>query len=145
MKLVCRIIWKSPAQLNFSTSMYYCSGSFLIYNHILMNTRADLALYAHNGQLTVVVEIENKLGTSRKWATHTRRNILAHGGSFNVDYFLIITPDRLYMWKNGGTELARIPPTCEVDMESEFVLYFETAGLDSSHVSSHAFELLVAT
>ena len=125
--------------------MYYCSESFLIYNHILMNTRADLALYAHNGQLTVVVEIENKLGTSRKWATHTRRNILAHGGSFNVDYFLIITPDRLYMWKNGGTELARIPPTCEVDMESEFVLYFETAGLDSSHVSSHAFELLVAT
>ena len=110
-----------------------------------MNTRANLALYAHNGQLTVVVEIKNKLGTSRKWATQTRRNILAYGGSFNVDYFLIVTPDRLYMWKNAGTELARIPPTYEADMESEFALYFETAGLDSSHVSGYVFELLVAT
>ena len=70
---------------------------------------------------------------------------MAHGGSFNVDYFLTVTPDRLYMWKNVGTEISRIPPTYEADMESEFALYFETAGLDSSHVSGHAFELLVTT
>ena len=49
------------------------------------------------------------------------------------------------MWKNGGTELARIPLTYGADMESEFALYFETAGLDSSNVSGYVFELLVAT
>ena len=49
------------------------------------------------------------------------------------------------MWKNGGTELARIPPTYGADTESEFALYFETAGLDSSNVSGYVFELPVAT
>ena len=108
-----------------------------------MNTRVDIALYARNGQLTVVVEIKNILGTSRTWATQTRRNILAHGGSCDVVYFLIVTPDRLYLWKNAGTDPAQIPPTYEVDMKLEFAPYFESAGLEPNHIRGHAFELLV--
>ncbi len=108
-----------------------------------MNTRVDIALYARNGQLTVVVEIKNSLGTSRTWATQTRRNILAHGGSCDVIYFLIVTPDRLYLWKNAGTNPAQIPPTYEADMQLEFAPYFESAGLDPNHIRGHAFDLLV--
>ncbi len=108
-----------------------------------MNTRVDIALYARNGQLTVVVEIKNILGTSRTWATQTRRNILAHGGSCDVIYFLIVTPDRLYLWKNAGTNPAQIPPTYEVDMQLEFAPYFKSAGLEPNHIRGHAFELLV--
>ena len=108
-----------------------------------MNTRVDIALYARNGQLMVVVEIKNILGTSRTWATQTRRNILTHGGSCDVIYFLIVTPDRLYLWKNAGTNPAQIPPTYEVDMQLEFAPYFKSAGLDPNHIRGHAFELLV--
>ena len=118
---------------------------FELHSVPLMNTPVDLALYARNGQLTVIVEIKYILGTSRTWATKTRRNILAHGQSCNVAIFLIITPDRLFLWKNTGTNPAQIPPTYEVDMQSEFAPYFESTGLDPNHIRRHAFELLVGT
>ena len=43
-----------------------------------MYARADLALYNSHGRLTGIVEIKNKMGTSREWAARTRRNMLAH-------------------------------------------------------------------
>lgn len=109
-----------------------------------MFTRADLTLYDRSGRLTAVAEIKNKLGTSREWAAQTRRNILAHGGSSNADFFLLVTPDRLYLWKDSGTDPVRVAPTFEADTRQEFAPYFESSGVDPGHVSGHAFELLVA-
>ena len=110
-----------------------------------MLTRTDLALYDRSGRLTAVAEIKNKLGTSGEWAAQTRRNILAHGEPCNADFFLLVTPDRLYLWKGRGTDPAQIvPPTFEADTLQEFAPYFESAEVDPQHVSGHAFELLVA-
>jgi len=109
-----------------------------------MASRADLALYDRNGQLTAVAELKNKLGTSREWATQLRRNILAHGGYYSADFFLLVTPDRLYVWKNAGTAPALIPPTYEIDTQPIFAPYFKSAGVTHGHVSGHAFELIVA-
>jgi len=105
---------------------------------------ADLALYDRNGQLTAVAEVKNKLGTSREWATQLRRNILAHGRPYNVDFFLLVTPDRLYLWKNAGPTPLLIRPTYETDAQPIFAPYFERAGVDPHHVSGHAFALIVA-
>lgn len=104
----------------------------------------DLALYDRSGRLTAVAEIKNKLGTSREWAAQTRRNIFAHGELCSADFFLLVTPDRLYLWKNTGADPVQIPPTFEADTQKEFAPYFESAGVDPHHVSGQAFELLVA-
>ncbi len=110
-----------------------------------MFNRWDLALYDHSGRLTAVAEIKNKLGTSLEWAAQTRRNILAHGGPSNADYFLLVTPDRLYLWKGAGTDSAQVvPPTFEADTRQEFAPYFQSADVDPRQISGHAFELLVA-
>ena len=109
-----------------------------------MSSSADLALYDRNGQLTAVAEVKNKLGTSRAWATQLRRNILAHGGHYNVAFFLLVTPDRLYLWKNAGPTPLLIQPTYETDAQPIFAPYFERAGVDPHNVSGHAFELIVA-
>ena len=109
-----------------------------------MSVSSDLALYDRSGRLTAVAEIKNRLGTSDEWAARTRRNILAHGGFCNADFFLLITPDRLYLWKDAGTEPAEVPPTYVTDTQSEFEPYFERAGVDPHSVSGAAFELLVA-
>ncbi len=109
-----------------------------------MYTHTDLALYDRSGRLTAVAEIKNKLGTSREWAAQTRRNILAHGESYSADFFLLVTPDRLYLWKEAGADPVRVLPTFEADIQEEFVPYFESAGVNPLHVSGHAFELLVA-
>ena len=103
----------------------------------------DLALYDRSDRLAAIAEIKNRLGTSHEWAARTRRNILAHGGAWDADFFLLVTPDRLYLWKEAGTESAEVPPTYVADTESEFEPYFKRAGVEPRSVSGAAFEMLV--
>ena len=112
---------------------------------LTMYARADLALYDPGGQLVALAEVKNKRGTSREWAAKTRRNLLALGGFGDADFFLLVTRDRLYLWKDAGTDPVELPPTHEVDAEETLSPYFERAGIDPGNVGGHAFELIVAT
>ncbi len=93
-----------------------------------MSPRADLALYDRDGQLTVAVEVKNKLGTSAEWAAKLRRNLLAHGGFYGGSFFLLVTPDRVYLWKGAGAEPDLSPPPYEIDATPLFASYFTRAG-----------------
>ena len=110
-----------------------------------MYVRADLALYDPGGRLAALAEVKNKRGTSSEWAAKTRRNLLALGGFGDAKFFLLVTRDRLYLWKDAGTDPVELPPTHEVEAEATFAPYFERAGIDSRNVGGHAFELIVAT
>ena len=96
-----------------------------------MSSYADLALYNRNGQLTAIAEVKNKPGTSREWATQLRRNILAHSGHSKADFFLLVTPDRLYLWKNADTTSTLIQPHYAINAEPIFAPYFDRAGVDA--------------
>jgi hypothetical protein len=109
-----------------------------------MSVYADFALYDRNGRLIAVAEVKNKAGTSREWAARLRRNILAHGGFHGADFFLLVTPDKLYLWKGAGAEPAVVQPALEVDAQPIFEPYFERAGVNPTDVSGRAFELIVA-
>jgi hypothetical protein len=106
---------------------------------------ADIALFDSSGQLRTLVEIKKKLGTSREWAAKLRRNLLAHGSFGSVEFFLIVTPDRLYVWKDAGGEPIPIEPTYEIDAHSILEPYASRAGLDPATVSNPAFELIVTS
>lgn len=108
-----------------------------------MFPRADLALYDRNGQLTALAEIKNKTGTSREWATELRRNMLAHGGFQSVPYFLLVTPDRLYVWKDAGTKPVSVQPAYVAETPSLLQPYFERTRVAPATVSGPAFELIV--
>jgi hypothetical protein len=105
---------------------------------------ADLALYDRDGRLIAVAEVKNKQGTSREWAAKFRRNMLVHGGYSQADFFLLVTPDRLYIWKNAGITPTLVQPTYELDAQPLFAPYFERAGVNPSDISGQAFELVVA-
>ena len=104
---------------------------------------ADLAIFDRSGQIAAVAEVKRRLGTSCDWAAQVRRNLVAHDIRCLADYFLLITPDRLYLWKDAGTNPDKVPPTHEADMQPEFARYFEGAGIDPDNISEAAFELLV--
>ena len=104
---------------------------------------ADIAIFDRSGQIAAVAEIKRQLGTSRDWAAQLRRNLLAHGIRRVGDYFLLITPERLYLWKDAGKNPEKVPPTHEADMRPEFARYFESAGIDPDSISGAAFKLLV--
>lgn len=108
-----------------------------------MLPQADLALYDRDDRLIAVAEVKTKLGTSREWAAQLRRNILAHGGFRAADFFLVVTPDRLYVWKGAGNEPAIVPPTYEMDTRPILEPYFEGTSVDADSISGPAFELVV--
>ena len=110
-----------------------------------MFSYADLALYNRHGRLTAVAEVRNKRGTSGAWAAKLRRNMLAHGEFPHVDFFLIVTPDRLYVWKGAGDASAHLQPAYEIDAEPIFQPYFERAGVAPGEVRGDAFELVAAS
>jgi hypothetical protein len=109
-----------------------------------MSPCVDLALYDRDGQLAAVAEVKNKVGTSREWAAKLRRNILAHGGFPATDFFLLVTPDRLYLWRKAGGEPAQVEPTYEADAHPLLEPYFPRTGVNPPEVSGNAFELVVA-
>lgn len=109
-----------------------------------MSIRADLSLYDSDGRLTALAEVKNRTGTSGKWAAKTRRNLLAHGLGCGSDYFLLITPDRLYAWKGAGSNPSEVWPMFEADTEPTFAPYFHHAGIVPGRASGQAFELVVA-
>ena len=69
--------------------------------------------------------------------------MLAHADFGSADVFLLVTPDRLYLWKEAGLSPVPVPPTYEADTTTEFAPYFESVGVNPGDVSGHAFELVV--
>lgn len=94
-----------------------------------MAFRADLSLYDANGCLAAVAEVKNRTGTSGEWAAKNRRNLLAHGFGWGSGFFLLITPDRLYAWKDAGDDPVEVPPMYEADVATTFATYLNDAGL----------------
>jgi hypothetical protein len=112
-----------------------------------MATRPDFVLYDRHGRLAAIVEIKAKRGTSSRWAAEYRRNLLAYEAFQHAPFFLLITPDRLYLWKEAprtaGAESLPIPPDLALDAKSLFRRYLERTGLKMEAVSGQAFELIV--
>lgn len=107
-----------------------------------MSIPTDVALYDSGGQLVAFVQFCNKRGTSRAWATEFRRNILAHGGFPQARFFLFITPDRIYLWKNAASAGPEVEPDFEIDAIPIFKPYLKR--LRRKVISSEAFELLAS-
>ena len=104
----------------------------------------DLAVNNRNGQLTLVVEVKNKIGVSPEWAASLRRNLLAHGTLPTAPYLLIAFPDTFYLWTDHETSLEVIAPDYIVDARSIMQPYLERAGFAADQISGQSLELIVS-
>jgi hypothetical protein len=103
----------------------------------------DFGAYNKNDELVLVVEAKSKPGSSPEWAAQLRRNILAHGVYANPKYFLLVVPDRFYLWNNGGTDRIGKKPTYIVDAGPSLKPYFEQAGVKPEQLDGRTFETIV--
>ncbi len=110
-----------------------------------MSTRWDLATYDRDNQLVLVAEVKSKLDAPPEWAARLRRNILAHGTFPNAPYFLMVFPDRFYLWKNTDSNHELIEPTYVIDARPVLQPYFDQAGITADQVSGQSLELIVAS
>jgi hypothetical protein len=93
------------------------------------------------GRRTAVVEAKRRLGTDSRWAAQYWRNLRERRSIPSSDYFALIVPDRLYIWKSSAPPDA---PPFEVDARPVLAPYFERVGVGPGQIEPMAFELLVS-
>lgn len=112
-----------------------------------MGTQPDFTLYDRFGRLAAVIEVRANRGTSSQWAADFRRNLRGLEAFRYPPFFLLVTPDRLYLWKEGtrtgGPDSSPVPPDYEVFARPLFEPYLQDAHLKLDDVNAPGFELLV--
>lgn len=108
-----------------------------------MAVRPDLALYDRDERLVAVVEVKGRLGTSEDWAAQFHRNLLSLGMP-GAPFFLLATPDRLYLWTGEASPSGKDRPSFVVDARPILGPFFQRARIKPEEVSPHVLEFVVA-
>jgi hypothetical protein len=104
----------------------------------------DLAVENQNGQLILIVEVKIKNNVSSEWAKRYRRNLMARYTFPKAPYFLMVFPERIYLWtKHDKNSTDDSEPNYSIDAKSIFQPYFDRAGIKAEEISGHSFQLIV--
>jgi len=109
------------------------------------DSRWDLSVDNRNGQLTLVVEIKRKINVSPEWAAKLRQNIFAHGTFAKAPYFLMVFPDKFYLWSNAEAYQDQSKPTYTINASPILQPYFERAGVAAEQISEASLELIITS
>lgn len=110
-----------------------------------MSTNWDLTIYNRANQLALAVEVKNRLDAPPEWAARLRRNILAHDTFPNAPYFLMVFPDRFYLWKDTAAHHEPTEPTYVIDARPVLQPFYDQSGVAADQVSEQSLELMVAS
>jgi hypothetical protein len=105
----------------------------------------DLSLDNRNGQLALAVEVKRKTNVSPEWAAKLRQNILAHGTFPKAPYFLMVFPDKFYLWSNAEADQLQSEPTYTIDASPILQPYFERAGVTVDQIGGASLELVITS
>lgn len=101
-----------------------------------MSSHPDIVIHSSDGKLQLVVEIKNIANTDAAWATHYRRNMLAHQVIPISPYFLLVAADRMYLWTDSAST-PTAAPSVEGDTKAVLARYlpaqlasFSPSGLE---------------
>lgn len=117
-----------------------------------MVRRSDIAVYAPDGTLQLVVEVKNRPGASSDWAARMLRNMVAHTAIPNAPYFMLALPDAFYLWEIRGP-LSQDPriiesgfkPDHKIDATRALGSYLDGSPSQLTDISEQGLELLVAS
>jgi hypothetical protein len=77
---------------------------------------ADVVVRGTDGALVALVDVRNPIGLTAEVATGTRRNLIANGlVNLQAPFFLMVSQDQGYVWKQQPNEPPDSPPlaTCQ--------------------------------
>jgi hypothetical protein len=103
----------------------------------------DFVGYNQRGQVVLLAEAKSQLGTTDQWAAQLRRNILAHGSLPPAPFFLIATPDRVYIWKQKESDMEAASPDLVLEARHALGPYFAKLGRPISQLGREAFQHMV--
>jgi hypothetical protein len=108
-----------------------------------MSSQPDITLRNQRGEPLIIFDIRAKHHTTPQWAAELRRNLLAHDEFPSTQYFMIVTPDRLYLWRGLKPETEAVLPDFVVDSRPLFLPYLQKTSVDLDRISRFVFEMLV--
>jgi hypothetical protein len=116
----------------------------------VQNAGIDLVAYDPMGRVVLLAEAKSRGGTSAQWASRLRSNLLAHGALPQAKYFLIATPERIYLWQQDlwqkdAAAYEETAPDFIVDATKELKPYFEKFHQRPSEIGREEFEILVSS
>lgn len=106
----------------------------------------DLEVYNRDGKRVLAVLLKTKLHTSVEWVVQFRRNILAHGIYPTAPYFLMVFPDRFYLWTDSDEGNDQSEPNYIIDARPIVGYYLEKAGIPADRdISVESLEIIFGT
>jgi len=104
----------------------------------------DFVAYGRDGGVLLLGEAKSRRGTSESWAAGLRRNMLSHGSLPESKYFLIATPERVYLWGQQAGNPGD-PPEVTINAGTILQPYFNRLHQDPSQIGPEAFDYVVLT
>ena len=86
---------------------------------------ADLVIKSLEGNLIAVVEVKNLKDLSREEAIEMRRLLLNYGFPSDVPYFLLLSQEVGFLWKEAKPNDFDAAPTYEFPMDKVVIRYSE--------------------
>lgn len=111
----------------------------------LQHSGIDFVAYDREGRVLLLAEAKSRRGTSESWAARLRKNMLSHGLLPLARYFLIATPERMYLWRQERVDPDEALPEYTIDAEEVFQPYFQKLHQEPLNIGPEAFELVVLT
>lgn len=106
--------------------------------------KPDIAVFDAVGQTVLVAEVKAKPRSSPEWAALLRRNLAAYGLP-PARYFMVATPDQLYLWSRKPFRPEVVPPDLSVDTRPLFAPYFSDAEPPLGSLGESSLEWIVAS
>jgi hypothetical protein len=103
--------------------------------------RPDILIENSEGYPIAFVEVKNLQNLSRDIATELRHNLIEYGVPAQVPYFLLLSQDVGFLWKETKQIDSHAPPTYEFPMHQVVTRYLKEDS--ERRLYGHILELLV--
>ena len=101
---------------------------------------ADILIRDANGKTLAVVEVKNMQNLSRDEAMQLRRNLTDFGVPFQAPFYLLLSQDVGFLWKDSSYENLDMLPMYEFPMEDVVARY--SHGKAGERLYGAVFEIL---
>lgn len=106
--------------------------------------KPDLMLYDANYQLVLVGEVKASKRQDAEWAAEWRRNLTVHGMLPDADFFLLVFPEQMYLWKSAPAG-QQVPANFVGNTKDILKPYLGRLSDDTSRLSGSGLELAVSS
>jgi hypothetical protein len=104
---------------------------------------SDFILFRPDRRLVAAVQANGQFNTSAQWAAEFRRNLLMGGRIPPLEYFLIVTPDSIYLWKDSDVEPVVRLPDAVIPARPHLAPYVDGTRVRLETVNPLTFKMIV--